>query len=138
MHIELISDAAQRTVAGLAHYLDDEMRVYNPVIYRKNKMQHLRLDRKYEYYWIVRSACNYLLHVGRRSDFVLGIAVASSCGIVLTAFTHQFELSNSVDRSNAYASYKFYATKAYDEQMGDIWVVKIEQEKLNEMQCTAA
>ncbi len=126
------TDATQCLVAGLAPFLNDELRLYSPVVYRKNKKRR-PFNRKHEYYWIVRAACNYLLQVGRHDDFVLGVAVATHQGITLSAFTRQFDLANNVDRNNAYASYKFYAAKAYDEHMGDIWVVKVEQENINAM-----
>lgn len=114
----------------MAPFLDDEMRVYSPVVYRGNK-KRIPFNRQYEYYWVVRASINYLLIAGRTSDFVLGIAVATNQGIKLTAHTSQFELVDQVDRTNAAAVYKFYAARAYDEEMGDIWVVKVVQENLN-------
>jgi hypothetical protein len=125
------TDATQCLVAGLAPFLDDEMRVYSSAHRRRTRSHIPYIQRKDEYYWIVRAACNYLLQVGRHDDFVLGVAVATHQGISLSAFTRQFELANNVDHSNVYASYKFYATKTHDEHMGDIWVVKVEQENIN-------
>lgn len=114
----------------MAPFLDDEMRVYSPIVYRGNKKRR-PFNRKYEYYWLVRASINYLLVAGRNSDFVLGVAVVTDQGIKLSVFASQFELASQVDRSSASAAYRIYATKAYDEEMGDIWVAKITQEKLN-------
>ena len=116
----------------MAPFLDDEMRVYSPVVYRGNKKRR-PFNRKYEYYWIVRVSINYLLIAGRNSDFVLGVAVVTDQGIKLSAFTSQFALASQVDRSSASAAYQFFAAKAYDEEMGDIWVAKITQEQLNDL-----
>lgn len=115
--------------AGIARYLNDEMRVYSPPVYRGNK-KRIPFNRKHEYYWIVRATTNYLLQFARHSDFVLGIAVVTAQGIKLSAFISQFELAKQVDRSNAPASYMFCATRAHDDDMGDIWVVKVVQEDL--------
>ena len=114
----------------MAPFLDDEMRVYSPVVYLGNKKRR-PFNRKYEYYWIVRASINYLLIAGRNCDFVLGVAVVTDQGIKLSAFTSQFELASQVDRSSASAAYQFCVAKAYDEEMGDIWVAKITQEQLN-------
>mgnify|MGYP000199168708 CR=1 FL=1 len=122
------TDATQHLVAGLAPFLDDEMRVYSSAHRRRTRSHIPYIQRKDEHYWIVRAACNYLMQVCRGSDFAMGVAVATARGICVTTFTHNFELAKQVDRSNAYAVYKFYATKAQDEHMGDIWVVKVEQE----------
>lgn len=122
--------------AGMTPFLDDEMRVYSPVVYRGNKNRR-PLNRKHEYYWIVRALTNSLLQLERRSDFVLGIAVVTAQGIKLSAFTSQFELARHVDRSNASATYTFYATKAQDDDMGDIWVLKVVKECLDEQRNAA-
>ena len=116
--------------AGIARYLNDEMRVYSPVVYRGNK-KRIPFHRKHEYYWIVRATTNYLLQLAKRSDFVLGVAVVTAQGIKLSAFTSHFELAKQVDRSDASASYMFCATRAHDADMGDMWVVKVAQEELN-------
>lgn len=118
--------------AGMTPFLNDEIRVFSPAVYSGNKKRR-PFNRKYEYYWIVRATTNYLLQTaGRRSDFVLGIAVVTALGIKLSAFASQFELARHVDRSNASATYAFYATRAHDEHMGDIWVLKVVKECLNE------
>ena len=113
--------------AGMTPFLNDEMRVYSPVVYRGNKKRR-PFDRKYEHYWIVRAATNYFLQVAKNSDFVLGVAVVTEQGIKLSVFTSQFELARLVDRSNASATYMFYAAKAYDDDMGDVWVLKVVKE----------
>ena len=60
--------------AGMASFLNDEMRVYSPAVYLGNKKRKPFL-RKYEYYWIVRAVTNSLLQLAKSSDFVLGVAV---------------------------------------------------------------
>lgn len=123
--------AALHFEAGMAPFLNDEMRVYSPAVYRGNKKRR-PFNRKYEYYWIVRTITNHLLLTGRGNDFVLGVAVVTPQGIQLSAFTSQFELADVVDRCHASASYKFFAAKTHDADMGDIWVVKVVQERLDE------
>ena len=117
--------------AGMTPFLNDEMRVYSPAIYR-GKKKRSPFNRKHEHYWIVRAVTNSLLQLAKSSDFVLGIAVVTAQGIKLSAFTSQFELARQIDRSNASASYAFYATRAHDDEMGDIWVLKVVKECLNE------
>ena len=112
-------------------FLNDEMRVYSPAVYRGSKKRK-PFNRKYEHYWIVRAVTNSLLQLAKGSDFVLGIAVVTAQGIKLSAFTSQFELARHVERSNASASYAFYATRAHDEDMGDIWVLKVVKECLDD------
>ena len=116
----------------MAPFLNHEMRVYSPAVYRGNKKRR-PFNRKYEHYWIVRAVTNYLLQMaGRRSDFVIGVAVVTEQVIKLFSFTSQFELARQVDRSNASASYAFYATRAHDDDMGDIWVLKVVKEFQND------
>jgi hypothetical protein len=86
--------------AGMTPFLNDEMRVYSPLVYRGNKKRRL-FNRKHEYKWIVSALTNSLLQLAKRRDFVLGIAVVTAEGIKLSAFTSQFELASQVDRSNA-------------------------------------
>ena len=104
--------------AGMTPFLNDEMRVYSPAGYRGNKKRR-PFNRKYEHYWIVRAVTNSLLQLANGSDFVLGIAVVTAQGIKLNAFTRNFELAKQVERTNASASYAFYATRAHDKDMGD-------------------
>ncbi len=131
--MEAITDkcASLQFDVGIAPFLDEEMRVYSPLVYR-GKKKRIPLARKNQHYWIVRATTNYLLEVARRSDFVLGVVVVTAQGIKLSAFTSQFELAKQVNRCNASASYTFYATRAHDKDMGDIWVVKVVKECLNE------
>ena len=117
--------------AGLAPFLNDEMRVYSPAVSLGNKKRKPFL-RKYEYYWIVRAVTNSLLQLAKSSDFVLGVAVVTAQGIKLSAFTSQFELARQVERTNASSSYGFYATRAHDKDMGDIWVLKVVKECLDD------
>ena len=117
--------------AGMTPFLNNEMRVYSPVVYRGNKKRR-PFNRKYEHYWIVRAVTNSLLQLAKSSDFVLGIAVVTAQGIRLSAFTSQFELAKQVERTNASASYAFYATRAHDNDMGDIWVLKVVKECLDD------
>ena len=112
-------------------FLNDEMRVYSPSVYRGNKKRR-PFNRKYEHYWIVRAVTNSLLQLANGSDFVLGIAVVTAQGIKLNAFTRNFELAKQVERTNASASYAFYATRAHDNDMGDIWVLKVVKECLDD------
>ena len=111
--------------------MNDEMRVYSPAVYLGNKKRTPFL-RKYEYYWIVRAVTNSLLQLAKSSDFVLGVAVVTAQGIKLSAFTSQFELARQVERTNASSSYGFYATRAHDKDMGDIWVLKVVKECLDD------
>lgn len=111
--------------------MNDEMRVYSPAVYRGNKKRR-PFNRKYEHYWIVRAVTNSLLQLANGSDFVLGIAVVTAQGIKLNAFTRNFELAKQVERTNASASYAFYATRAHDKDMGYIWVLKVVKECLDD------
>jgi len=124
--------ASLRFQAGMAPFLNDELRVYSPAVHRGQKKRK-PLSRSSEYYWLVRTAINYLLTSCREHDFVLGVAVVTAQGTKLSVFTSQFELADKVDLSLASASYKFFAAKTYDPDMGDIWVAKVVQEHLHEL-----
>lgn len=115
----------------MAPFLNEEMRVFSPFVYR-GKKKRIPFNRRNQYYWLVRATTNYLLEVAKSSDFVLGIVVVTAQGIKLFGFTSQFELATQVERSNASASYTFYATQAHDKDMGDIWVMKVVKECLDE------
>ncbi|WP_146179252.1 hypothetical protein [Limnohabitans sp. Hippo4] len=118
--------------AGMAPFLNDELRVYSPAVHRGQKKRK-PLSRSSEYYWLVRTVINYLLTSCCEHDFVLGVATVTAQGTKLSVFTSQFELADKVDLSLASASYKFFAAKTYDPDMGDIWVAKVVQEHLHEL-----
>ena len=117
-------DASQHIEAGLASYLDEELRLYKPSIRRQSPKRNY-LERKDQFYWLVRSAANHLFIVGQDSDFVVGVAVVREHGMSLHAFASHYEQAKHVDRTNAHICYALYAAKAQDKEMGEVWVLKV-------------
>ncbi len=122
MILETRSNATQ-LIAGLALFMDKELRLYDPHL-RRNAFTRNQLDRNNQHYWLLRCIANHLFQRGKDANFVLGVAVVKSNGIKLHAFSYHFEQTRSVDRKGALACYNFYASKAFDEEMGDVWILK--------------
>lgn len=118
---------ATQLQTGLASFLNRELRIYPPSKPRLRKQRFDVIERGDQFRWVVRTVSNYLLDAGRKCDFVVGVVLVSSKGMELIAFTSKHELASQVGRRNALASYDFHATRALDEEMGDIWVLKLTQ-----------
>jgi hypothetical protein len=112
---------------GMAPYVDELMRITSPHIRRAAKRYRKPIERKEEFYWLVRSAINYMLDVGRDCDVVIGIAVVFNSGTQLHVFTDNYKQEEQVNRKGAIVSYKLTAC-ADDEKS---WLLKVEQENLN-------
>lgn len=117
------SGNATQLLAGLALYLDKELRLRGPD-FRRKSLSINHLEYKDQYYWLLRSIANQLFTTCRDAEFVFGIAVVRDCGINLHTFINNFEQARNIDRNDALACYNFYASKAFDEDMGDIWIFK--------------
>ncbi len=83
------------------------------------------IERGDQFRWVIRTVSNYLLDIGRKCDFIAGVITVDGNAMTVTALASNFELSRLVNRRNSLASYDFFATKAWDEDMGDIWVLKV-------------
>ena len=112
---------------GMAPYVDELMRVTSPHIRRAAKRYRKPIERKEEFYWLVRSAINYMLDVGRDCDVVIGVAVVFENGTQFHVFTDNFVQADQINRSGAIVSYKLTAC-ADDERT---WLLKVVQENLN-------
>jgi hypothetical protein len=112
---------------GMAPYVDELMRVTSPHIRRAAKRYRKPIERKEEFYWLVRSAINYMLDVGRDCDVVIGVAVVFESGTQFQVFTDNFMQAEQVNRNGAIVSYKLTAC-ADDVQT---WLLKVVQENLN-------
>ncbi len=112
---------------GMAPYVDELMRVTSPHIRRAAKRYRKPIERKEEFYWLVRSAINYMLDVGRDCDVVIGVAVVFESGTQFHVFTDNFIQADQVNRNGAIVSYKLTAC-ADDERT---WLLKVVQENLN-------
>ncbi len=112
---------------GMAPYVDELMRVTSPHIRRAAKRYRKPIERKEEFYWLVRSAINYMLDVGRDCDVVIGVAVVFESGTQFHVFTDNFMQAEQVNRKGAIVSYKLTAC-ANDEKS---WLLKVVQENLN-------
>ena len=112
---------------GMAPYVDELMRITSPHIRRAAKRYRKPIERKEEFYWLVRSAINYMLDVGRDCDVVIGVAVVFESGTQFHVFTDNFIQAEQVNRNGAIVSYKLIAC-ADDERT---WLLKVVQENLN-------
>ena len=119
---------------GMAPYVDELMRITSPHIRRAAKRYRKPIERKEEFYWLVRSAINYMLDVGRDCDVVIGIAVVRHNGTQLHVFTDNYKQEEQVNRKGAIVSYKLTAC-ANDEKS---WLLKVVQENLNGNQRNSA
>lgn len=89
------------------------------------------IERGDQFRWVMRTVSNFLLEVGRKCDFMAGIITFEGNAMRLTALTSTFELSNLMNRSSPQVRYDFLVTKAWDEDMGDVWVLKVSQRNQN-------
>jgi hypothetical protein len=112
---------------GMAPYVDELMRITSPHIRRAAKRYRKPIERKEEFYWLVRSAINYMLDVGRDCDVLIGVAVVFESGTQFHVFTDNFIQADQVNRNGAIVSYKLTAC-ADDERT---WLLKVVQENLN-------
>lgn len=113
---------------GMAPFVDDVMRITSPHIRRTSKRYRKPFTRKDEFYWLVRSAANHMLSVGRDCDVVIGIAVVHQSRVELAVFTDNYKQAEQVCRQGAIVSYQLTACACDD----DTWMLKVEQEKFDE------
>ena len=110
---------------GMAPFVDDLLRITSPHVRRAAKRYRKPFDRKDEFYWLVRSAINCMLDVGRDCDVVIGVAVVFHNGTQLHVFTDNYKQAEQVNRKGAIVSYLLTAC-ANDEKS---WLLKVVQEK---------
>ena len=127
MDAELNGGHALKYEVGMAPFVDDLMRVTSPHVRRAAKRYRKPLDRKDEFYWLVRASINYMLDVGRDCDVVVGVAVVFESGTQLHVFTDNYKQAEQVNRKGSIVSYMLTAC-ANDKQT---WLFKLAQEKLN-------
>ena len=125
---------ALKYAMGMAPYVDDLMRITSPHVRRAAKPYRKPIERKEEFYWLVRSAINYMLDKGRDCDVVIGVAVVFENGTQFHVFTDNFMQAEQVNRKGAIVSYRLTAC-ADDART---WLLKVVQEKLNGNQCKQA
>ena len=110
---------------GMAPFVGDVMRITSPHLRRTAKRYRKPFDREEEFYWLVRSAINYMLSVGRDCDVVIGIAVVRQSCVELAVFTDNYKQADQVNRLGAIVSYQLTACACDDVT----WMLKVEQEK---------
>jgi hypothetical protein len=110
---------------GMAPYVDDLMCITSPHVRRAVKRYRKPIERKEEFYWLVRSAINYMLDVGRDCDVVIGVAVVFQSGTQFHVFTDNYKQAEHVNRKGAIVSYMLTAC-ANDAKS---WLLKVVQEK---------
>ena len=110
---------------GMAPYVDEVLRVTSPHVRRAAKRTRKPIDRKEEFYWLVRSAINYMLDVGRDCDVVIGVAVVFQSGTQFHVFTDNYKQAEHVNRKGAIVSYRLTAC-ASDAKT---WLMKVVQVK---------
>lgn len=123
-------DAALQFVAGMASFLNDEMRITSPLVRRQSNRYHHQFKRREQYYWLVRTAINYMLDIGHGCEMVIGIAVVFKTGIELHVFTHNYKQADQISLTGAIAAYKLFACNDNERD----WVLKVVQENLDERQ----
>ena len=116
---------ALKYAVGMAPFVDDLMRVTSPHIRRAAKRYRKPFERKEEFYWLVRSAINYMLDIGRDCEVVIGVAVVFPTGTQLHVFTNNFRQADQVNRKGAIVSYRL--TACADE--AKTWLFKLMEEK---------
>lgn len=94
---------------GMAPYVNDLMCITSPHVRRAAKRYRKPIERKEEFYWLVRSAINYMLDVGRDCDVVIGIAVVFQSGTQFHVFTDNYKQAAQVNRKGAIVSYMLTA-----------------------------
>ena len=124
MVITTCPNATLQVTAGMAPYLNEVMRITSPAVRRRTKRHRHAFTPSEQYYWLVRTAVNYLLDVGRGRDVVVGVAVVFPNSAVLSAFTQQFERLKTVPRDGSLACYMLMACAVEE----GIWALKITQE----------
>lgn len=112
---------------GMAPFVDDLMRVTSPHIRRAAKRYRKPFERKDEFYWLVRSAINHMLDIGRDCDVVIGVVVVFKNGTQLHVFTDNFKQAEQVNRKGAIVSYRL--TACADD--AKTWLFKLVEEDLN-------
>ena len=110
---------------GMAPFVDDLMCITSPHVRRAAKRYRKPIERKEEFYWLVRSAINYMLDVGRDCDVVIGVAVVFESGTQLHVFTENYKQAEYVNRKGALICYTLTAC-ANDAKS---WMLKVVQEK---------
>ena len=110
---------------GMAPYVDEVLRISSPHVRRAAKRTRKPIERKEEFYWLVRSAINYMLDVGRDCDVVIGVAVVFQSGTRFHVFTDNYKQAEYVNRKGAIVSYRLTAC-ANDAKS---WLLKVVQEK---------
>jgi hypothetical protein len=112
---------------GMAPYVDEVLRITSPHVRRAAKRTRKPIERREEFYWLVRSAINYMLDVGRDCDVVIGVAVVFENGTQFHVFTDNYKQAEHVNRKGAIVSYRLTAC-ADDART---WLMKVVQEKFN-------
>jgi hypothetical protein len=130
MEAELIDADALKYQVGMAPFLGDALRITSPKIRHSPKRFRRPFLREDEFYWLVRAAANHMLSVGHDRDVVIGIAVVRQSCVELAVFADNYKQAEQVNRQDAIASYQLTAC-AYE---NDTWMLKVEQEKLDEQQ----
>jgi hypothetical protein len=110
---------------GMAPYVDEVLRITSPHVRRAAKRTRKPIERREEFYWLVRSAINYMLDVGRDCDVVIGVAVVFQNGTQFHVFTNNYKQADLVNRKGAIVSYRLTAC-ADDART---WLMKVVQEK---------
>ena len=116
---------ALKYAVGMAPFVDDLMRVTSPHIRRAAKRYRKPFERKEEFYWLVRSAINYMLDIGRDCEVVIGVAVVFPTGTQLHVFKNNYRKADQVNRQGAIVSYRL--TACADE--AKTWLFKLMEEK---------
>ena len=111
----------------MAPYVDEVLRITSPHVRRAAKRTRKPIERREEFYWLVRSAINYMLDVGRDCDVVIGVAVVFENGTQFHVFTDNYKQAEHVNRKGAIVSYRLTAC-ANDVRT---WLLKVVQERLN-------
>jgi hypothetical protein len=112
---------------GMAPFINDLMRVTSPHIRRAAKRYRKPFERKDEFYWLMRSAVNYMLDIGRDCDVVIGVAVVFKSSTQLHVFKDNYKQAEQVNRKGAIVSYRLIAC-ADDERT---WLFKLTEEDLD-------
>lgn len=120
--------AVQSLHKGMAPYLNEELNFYSPKFVRSIRPAPYLLTHEEQYYWIVHAASSTMRVLCKHAEFVVGVIVVRSQEIELNVFTKHYELAGQVNRGDALACYKMFACIAED----DVWVLKVEQENVNE------
>jgi len=124
MDVDATGAYALKYKMGMAPYVDDLMRITSPHIRRVAKRTRKSIERKEEFYWLVRSAINYMLDIGRGCDVVIGVAVVFQSGTQFHVFTDNYKQAELVNRKGAIVSYRLTARP----DDARTWLLKVVQE----------